>query len=150
MRTMLLYIAMLGCIFIASGIAISDPTESLSSNKSAAEISHLIKIGGILNNSEKYNGEMVTIEGTYLGWTGRWTGPHSAALLTRSDWGIEDETGGISVSGLAPGTTPELDPLNGVGTRLIVSGIVTLIPEGPVLLAKIVTLTNATIAQSKL
>lgn len=136
MRTMLLYIAMLGYIIIASGIAIADPTESLSGNNSNAEISHLVKIGDILNNSERYNGEAVTIEGTYLGWTG----PNTEALLTRSDWGIKDETGAIYVSGLAPSATDGLDSYQDVGTNLIVSGIVRLLPEGPVLVAKIVTL----------
>jgi hypothetical protein len=95
-------------------------------------VSHLVDIGNILNNSEKYNGELVTIEGTYLGWTG----PGTCAQLTRSDWGIKDETGSIYVTGVNPG----LDPYKDVGASLIVSGTVVLIQDVPLISCKIVTL----------
>jgi len=131
MRTNFLYIAVLGCIIIVSSMAISDPTGSLASN-STEELSHLVKIGYILNNSEKYNGELVTVEGTYLGWSG----PITGAMYTRSDWGIKDETGAIFVSGSYAG----LDPTKDVGVGLIVSGIVHLIKGSPYLESRIVTL----------
>jgi hypothetical protein len=132
MRTMLLYIAVLGCIILVSSMAVSDPTGFQSSNKSTGELSHLVKIGYILNNSENYDGGLVTVEGTYLGWTGPGTGAHP----TRSDWGIKDKTGAIFVTGLYAG----LDPTKDVGVGLIVSGIVHLLEGAPYLESKIVTL----------
>ncbi len=134
MRTTLLYIIVLGCIVIASGMALSDPTVSRSSN-STETISHLVNISDILNNSGKYNGKLVTIEGIYLGWTG----PSTGAQLTRSDWAIKDETGSIYVTGVYP----DLDPFKDVGASLIVSGNVVVIEKGPLIRGKIVTLIGA-------
>jgi len=130
---MLLYIAVLGGIIIASNVAISDPTGSQSSNNSKAMMSHLVNIGDILNHSEKYNGELVTIEGMYLGWKG------PGAQLTRSDWSIKDETGSIYVTGANPG----LDPYKDVGVNLIVLGIVHLIDGAPYLEGRAITLIDA-------
>ena len=133
MRTLQLYIAVFVSIIIVSSMAVSDPTGSLANN-STKELSHLVKIGYILNNSEKYNGELVTVEGTYLGWSG----PISGAHPTRSDWGIRDETGAIFVTGLHDGFDPAIE--KGVG--VIVSGIVHLLKGSPYLESKNITLIN--------
>jgi len=138
MRSIFLYIAVLGCVIISSVEAMPDPIGSQLGMNSTVEISHLVSIGEILNNSDKFNGELVTIEGTYLGWSGQCIG----ALLTRSDWCIRDETGTIYVTGLNPSGIGGLDPLNDVGAGLIVSGKVLLISDGPLLQGKIVTLTG--------
>jgi len=133
MRNILLYIVVLGCIIIVRSMAVSDPTGSLASN-STGELSHLVKIGYILNNSEKYDGELVTVEGIYLGWSGPSTGAHP----TRSDWGVEDETGAIFVTGLHDG----LDPIKDKGDGVIVSSIVHLLQGSPYLESKNITLIN--------
>ncbi len=134
MRAMFLYIAVLGCAIIGSCMAISDPAGSQSNDNSNGEISYLVNISDILNNPEKYDGKLVTIEGC-LGWRG----PSTGALLTRSDWGIEDETGATYVSGVYL----PLDTFKDVGASLIVSGIVVRMPKGPVIKAKIVTIISA-------
>jgi len=135
MRTMFLYIAVLGCITIASNVAMSDPTGSQSGDNSKPMVSHLVSIGDILNNSEKLNGELVTIEGIYLGWTG----PSTAAQFTKSDWAITDETGSIYVTGANAG----LDPYKDVGVSLIVLGIVHLIDGAPYLEGRAITMIDA-------
>jgi hypothetical protein len=135
MRTILLYIAVLGGIIIVSNVAISDPTGSQSCNNSEPTVSYLVNIGDILNNSESYNGELVTIEGMYLGWTG----PSTGAQLTRSDWRIKDETGSIYVTGANSG----LDPYKDVGVNLIVLGIVHLIDGAPYLEGRAISLIDA-------
>ena len=120
MKTMLLYIVVIGCI---SGVAVSDTMGSESSDDSKVLLSHLVDIGDLFNYSENYDGELVTIEGKYLGWSV----PINAPMRTRSDWGIEDETGAIYVTGAWSG----LDPMSDVGVNLIVIGIVHLIDGGP-------------------
>jgi hypothetical protein len=132
MRTMSIYIAVLGCTILVSCMAELDPTGFQFSNKSTDELSHPVKIGYISNNSEKYNGELVAVEGTYLGWSG----PITGVPPTRSDWGIKDETGAIFVTGSHAG----LDPTKDVGVGLIVSGIVHLLKGTPYLEGRNVTL----------
>jgi len=131
-------VAALGLMLAASGLASANLNESQSQNRSSAEVSHLVDIGDILNNSAKYDGELVTVQGTYLGWKAS----NAPAMITRSDWGIEDEIGVIYVSGLAPVGIDGLDPQHDIGASLIVSAVVEKITEGPVLRAKIVTLVN--------
>jgi len=135
MRAIFLYIAIAGFAIIGGCMAVSDLAGSQSSDNSKGEISHLVNISEILNNSEKYDGKLVTIEGTYLGWSG----PSTGAIITRSDWGIEDETGVIHVSGVYP----PLDTFQDVGANLIVSGVVVTLPKGPVIKAKIVTIVGS-------
>ena len=136
MKTVLVFVAVLVCISCIVG---SDPEDLQSCNNSAVVLlPDLVNIGDLFNNSENYDGEFVAIEGIYLGWGE----PIHAPLLTRSDWGVKDETGAIYVTG-----GYALDPMSDVGVNLIVMGNVRLIDDeinyediGPILECKAIIL----------
>jgi hypothetical protein len=71
-------------------------------------------------NASLYEGKVVEITGKFLGWSAKeCTPPH----ITRSDWAIGDDSGEIYVTGGWPG---RLDPVDGMGTPLLLKGILRL------------------------
>ena len=65
----------------------------------------------------EYAGKTVTLSGEYRGWEPGFGSPP----VTRSDWILKDETGGIYITGKAP---PGLDPVEDRGTEVTVRGVV--------------------------
>lgn len=60
---------------------------------------------------------MVTVSGEYRGWEAGYGSPP----VTRSDWIVRDETGGIYVTGKV---SPGLDPVEDRGKEITVCGVV--------------------------
>lgn len=81
-----------------------------------------LSIGDIRGTPTAYEGEVVTIEGKYLGWKGGFGSPP----VTRSDWLIQDDTGWLYVTGKPAG----LDPLGDVGHPIKVTGVVRVTEGG--------------------
>ena len=75
------------------------------------------KIADIRANPKMYEDKVVTIEGTYQGWSSGYPG---VPPISRSDWLMKDDTGWIYVTG----KRPALDPLEDVVTKIVVTGIV--------------------------
>ena len=78
-----------------------------------------ISIADITSNPAEYEGETVTLSGEYRGWEGG----HGSPPVTRSDWVLKDETGSIYVTGKV---SPGLDPVEDIGKKITVCGIVRL------------------------
>ena len=114
-------------IITASEAGLSQ-TSNMSSNGSEEAVDQA-KIGDILANPAKYVWELVTITGEYRGWQGEGYEPP----VTLSDWVIKDETGLIYVTGKSPG----LDPVEDIGKKLEVSGMVRVKDDTPYIEAKI-------------
>ena len=85
----------------------------------------ITKIADIRANPKMYEDKVVTIEGTYQGWSSGYPGG-GVPPVSRSDWLVKDDTGWIYVTGKRPG----LDPLADVGTRIVVTGIVRSSEDG--------------------
>ena len=115
-------------IITASEAGLSQ-TSNMSSNGSEEAVDQA-KIGDILANPAKYVWELVTITGEYRGWQGEGYEPP----VTLSDWVIKDETGLIYVTGKSPG----LDPVEDIGKKLEVSGMVRVKDDTPYIEAKII------------
>lgn len=75
-----------------------------------------ITIKRILDDPSSFEGKDVTVQGLYRGWSGKCL---SSAMLTRSDWILEDETGCIYVTGRMPTGSPANQPQ---GERIVVQG----------------------------
>ena len=114
-------------IITASEAGLSQ-TSNMSSNGSEEALDQA-KIGDILANLTKYEWELVTIMGEYGGRDIGYEPP-----VTRSDWVIRDETGLIYVTGKYPG----LDPVEDIGKKLEVSGMVRVKDDVPYIEAKII------------
>jgi hypothetical protein len=69
-----------------------------------------------------YEGNLVIIEGEYMGWKGGFGSPP----VTRSDWVLQDVTGGLYVTGKPAG----LDPVADIGRAVRVTGIVRITDDG--------------------
>jgi len=81
-----------------------------------------LTIVDIKENPSAYEGKLVTIAGTYQGWSDGFGSPP----VTRSDWLVQDATGWLYVTGKPAG----LDPLGDVGRPIIVVGVVKITEEG--------------------
>ena len=79
-----------------------------------------ITIKQIVDDTRSFEGKDVTVQGIYKGWSGKC---ESSAMLTRSDWILEDETGCVYVTGLMPTGSPANQPQ---GQRMVVQGKVIL------------------------
>jgi hypothetical protein len=79
-------------------------------------------IGAIKQNPTAYNGKIVTVSGTYLGWQAG----HGFAPVNRSDWLLEDNTGTIYITGSSMNLNYPADvgkPVKVVGTVRLKNGI---------------------------
>ena len=76
-----------------------------------------VSIADIISNPDEYEGKTLTLSGEYLGWEPGYGSPP----VTRSDWIIKDETGGIYVT---TQTSPGLDPVEDRGKEITVHGVV--------------------------
>jgi len=103
-------------------------TSNVSGNGSEGAVDQA-KIGDILANPAKYVRKPVTVTGEYRGWQGEGYEPP----VTRSDWVIKDETGLMYVTGKSPG----LDPVEDIGKKLEVTGMVKVKNNTPYIEAKI-------------
>ena len=81
-------------------------------------------IKAVLNDPAKFRASELTLEGMFRGWKASCA---SSAMITRSDWVIEDGTGCIYVSGSAPSGLSPAKPDN---VRIVVSGKVVTGPKG--------------------
>ena len=79
-----------------------------------------IKIKRILDDARSFENKDVTVQGFSKGWSGKCA---TSAMLTRSDWILEDETGCIYVTGRLPTGSPANQPQ---GERIVVHGKVIL------------------------
>jgi hypothetical protein len=79
-------------------------------------------IGDIKAAPADYEGQVVTIEGEYQGWTGGFGSPP----VTRSDWLVQDASGWLYVTGKPAG----LDPVADVGQPIKVTGLVRITDDG--------------------
>jgi len=105
--------------------------------------SKVTTIAEIISNPEAYEGKTVIIYGKYGGWSGDECpkdGLSSSAMYTRSDAGIGDKTGCISMSArggieILYQEAEDLDPMQGkgVGTALKIKAVVSLIDGEPIL-----------------
>ncbi len=84
----------------------------------------MITIKQILDDPVSCENHDVTVQGTYKGWSGKCA---NSAMLTRSDWILDDETGCIYVTGLMP-TGFSADKPH--GERVMVQGKVILGGKG--------------------
>lgn len=75
----------------------------------------VVKIGNLKKNPSLYLGKTVTVKGEYRGWKAE-CGPPP---VTRSDWGVRDETGTIYVTGKP---ASHLDPYKDIGRKITVTG----------------------------
>ena len=91
-----------------------------------------ISIADITSNPTEYEGEAVTISGEYRGWEPG----HGSPPVTRSDWVLKDETGAIYVTGEV---SPGLDPVEDIGTKITVNGIVRVKDNQSYIEAKIIS-----------
>jgi hypothetical protein len=83
-----------------------------------------LTIGAILLEPSRYSGQTVTITGEYRGWEGGYGSPP----VTRSDWVLKDDTGGIYVTG----KTPEgFDPYTSRGREVTVNGVIRIKDNKP-------------------
>jgi hypothetical protein len=73
-----------------------------------------VSIEDIKAKPQSYQDEMVVVKGEYQGWSPKYGAPP----VTRSDWVIVDETGGIYVAG----ENPRLDPVKDLGKIITVVG----------------------------
>ncbi|MFC1937826.1 hypothetical protein ACFLWY_04650 [Chloroflexota bacterium] len=80
-------------------------------------------IGAIWSEPSAFDGAMVTVKGEYRGWEAG----HGSPPVTRSDWGIQDASGSIYVTGSSMGLRYPDD----VGKIVTVSGIVRLKDDQP-------------------
>lgn len=82
----------------------------------ALQIKRLIPrtIDDILKNVKDYLGKKILIYGEFRGWEGG-VGPPP---VTRSDWVVKDETGGIYVLG-----APPFKPIEDKGKKIVVIGV---------------------------
>lgn len=88
----------------------------------------------ILDDPRSFEGKDITVQGLYKGWSGKCP---SSAMLTRSDWVLEDETGCIFVTGRMPSGVSANQPQ---GERIVVQGKVVLGSKGkPVIKADTLT-----------
>ncbi len=78
-----------------------------------------VAIADITSNPTGYEGQTVTVSGEYRGWESG----HGSPPVTRSDWVLQDETGGIYITGKV---SPGLDPVEDRGKKITVYGIVRL------------------------
>ena len=78
----------------------------------------------ILDDPTSCENHEVTVQGTYKGWIGKCA---NSAMLTRSDWMMEDETGCIYVTGSLPTGFSADKPQD---ERVTVQGKVILGPSG--------------------
>ena len=76
-----------------------------------------ITIADIASDPAGYEGKAVTLSGEYRGWEPGYGSPP----VTRSDWVLRDETGGIYVTGKV---SPGLDPVKDRGEMITVHGVV--------------------------
>ncbi len=95
----------------------SEPTEA--EGKIPTESGEQVTIADIASNPTEYEGKTVTVSGEYRGWESG----HGSPPVTRSDWILRDETGGIYVTGKVP---PGLDPVEDKGKKITVYGVVRL------------------------
>lgn len=84
----------------------------------------IIPIKQVLDAPAGFDGKEVVVQGIFLGWKG--TCP-SSAMLTRSDWVLEDEAGCIYITGRMP---DNVSPANPKGERILVKGRVLLNKKG--------------------
>jgi hypothetical protein len=76
-----------------------------------------INIANITANPAEYEGKSVTLSGEYRGWEPGYGSPP----VTRSDWILKDESGGIYITGK---TSFGLDPDEDKGKEVTVRGVV--------------------------
>jgi len=74
-----------------------------------------LTISAILANPARYTAQTVSFTGEYRGWEGGYGAPP----VTRSDWIIKDNTGGMYVTGKAP---DGFDPYASRGKEVTVTG----------------------------
>jgi hypothetical protein len=81
-----------------------------------------VQIEDIIAKPLDYDGNEIKIKGIFIGWS---MPEHEimTPMVTRNDWIVEDETGAIYVTKLS---SEPMDPVNDVGTRVMVSGVVRL------------------------
>lgn len=81
------------------------------------------RIGDIIAEPQKYEGKEVMIKGRFMGWSLPEEHEIVTPMITRSDWILDDESGAMYVTKLNP---EPLDPMEDVGRKVIVSGIIRL------------------------
>lgn len=86
----------------------------------ARKNSDVIPLKQVLDAPAGFDGKEVSVQGVFRGWKG--TCP-SSAMLTRSDWLLEDETGCIYITGRMP---DDVSPANPRGERILVKGRILL------------------------
>lgn len=91
-----------------------------------------VSIADITSNPTEYKGRTVTISGEYRGWEPG----HGSPPVTRSDWILKDETGSIYVTGKV---SPRLDPVEDIGKKITVYGIVRVKDSQAYIEAKIIS-----------
>jgi len=81
------------------------------------------RIGDIIAEPQKYEGKEVMIKGRFMGWSLPEAHEIVTPMVTRSDWILDDESGAMYVTKLNP---DPLDPMEDIGRKVVVSGIVRL------------------------
>jgi hypothetical protein len=88
----------------------------------------------ILDDTRSFEGKDITVQGISKGWSGTCA---ASAMLTRSDWILEDDTGCIYVTGRMPTGSAAIQPQ---GERIVVQGKVVLGSAGkPIIRAEKLT-----------
>lgn len=105
----------------ANGI---DPSKPKEETKTSAPLATgALTIRQVITNAAAMHDQPVVLTGSFRGWKGC---PDSA-MLTRSDWVLEDDSGCIFVTGTLPaGVSPE----SAKGERIRVTGHVVLDAKG--------------------
>lgn len=112
-RTAILFMLFAAVLLISCG----KPGETAADEQAQSHKDAAVRVGDILLNPAVYSGREITITGEYRGWEPGYGTPP----VTRSDWVLKDDTGGIYVSGILPSG---LDPVDDRGTGITVYGVV--------------------------
>ena len=91
-----------------------------------------ITISDIIATPVDYEGKEITLIGEYSGWESEYGIPP----VTRSDWILKDETGGIYITGMIPSG---FDPVDDRGAEVTVKGVVRIKNDRAYIEAKEIT-----------
>lgn len=101
----------MGITIVGGACSGTQPREKVINEKGIP----VVKIGSLKKNPSLYLDKIITVKGKYRGWRAECVHP----LVTRSDWGIKDETGTIYVTGKP---ASHLDPYKDIGRKITVTG----------------------------
>ena len=107
-----------------NGTGSSKPAEDANVPKLRIEqTAGVTTIKQVIENASRMNEQQVELTGVFRGWKGC----PSSAMITRSDWVLEDESGCIYVSGIMP---EGVSPTNAQGEQVRVRGRVVVDAKG--------------------